>query len=363
MTFITPVDGQAAVAEHVAQLTEALSGVRAEAITLTGALTVQSKPVAVSPTAGNALTWDGTGLYAPAAPTGGAYVDESGDTMTGVLAFQGAAVDSGGAITVTSPAAVVTDRRVYGPTSAALSPTVGTSANEVGVRFSSTGALYLVAVRWYRHTGAAAPTDPKLWDSTSPATPVWSYTGVPPEWADAALGWKEHRIAAGTQPLLVAGRTYALSGAKVANTGRSVAYGAGAAPDSGIAFVAHVTGTVAGAYPPTTSTDSQLLDVALRTTLSAPDPAACGAVRLPNGTLGAVAWRNAGNTADLALTANASNQLTFNGLVVVTQAALDALTTRVATLEGQVANLLSDMAAHTHQAGTWDNLGGVANVP
>ena len=40
----------------------------------------------------------------------------------------------------------------------------------------------------------------------------------------------------------------------------------------------------------------------------------------------------------------------------------DALA-RITALEGQVADLLSDMAAHTHRAGTWDNLGGTANVP
>jgi hypothetical protein len=36
MTIVTPVDGQPAIAEHVAQLTETLTGVRAEPLTLTG---------------------------------------------------------------------------------------------------------------------------------------------------------------------------------------------------------------------------------------------------------------------------------------------------------------------------------------
>jgi len=85
-------------------------------------------------------------------------------------------------------------------------------------------------------------------------------------------------------------------------------------------------------------------------------PASAGAIRLRNAANGQIAWRNAGNTADLALTVNTSNALTFNGLVVVTQAALDALTTRVATLEAQ-------MAGHTHTSGTVDVMGGPAVMP
>ncbi len=79
--------------------------------------------------------------------------------------------------------------------------------------------------------------------------------------------------------------------------------------------------------------------------------AASGDLRLRSAR--AVAWRNAGNTADLALTTDASDRLTFGGLVVVTQAALDALTTRVTTLETQ-------MAAHKHTSGTIDQMGGTA---
>ena len=89
--------------------------------------------------------------------------------------------------------------------------------------------------------------------------------------------------------------------------------------------------------------------------------ATVGGLRLRNAD--AVAWRNAANTANLSLTANASNQLTFNGLVVVTQAALDALITRVATLEGQVATLNTRMAGHTHASGTVQNAGGTAILP
>jgi hypothetical protein len=46
-----------------------------------------------------------------------------------------------------------------------------------------------------------------------------------------------------------------------------------------------------------------------------------------------------------------------------TQAAFDALTARVATLESQVATLVSQMTAHLHHNGTWDDLGGAQFVP
>ena len=82
--------------------------------------------------------------------------------------------------------------------------------------------------------------------------------------------------------------------------------------------------------------------------------ATAGAVRLKNAT--AVSWRNQAGAANLDLTVNASNVLTFNGLVVVTQAALDALTTRVATLEAQ-------MAGPRHTSGTIDVMGGAAVMP
>jgi len=50
-------------------------------------------------------------------------------------------------------------------------------------------------------------------------------------------------------------------------------------------------------------------------------------------------------------------------IVYATQAALDAATARIATLEGQVATLMSQMTAHQHHNGTWDDLGGASFTP
>jgi outer membrane murein-binding lipoprotein Lpp len=228
MTFITPVDGQDAVAEHVAQLTEALTGVRAEEVTLTGALRLQGATA-------------GTNVL---------------QTRVAGDATQRFRVDAEGRLEWTTP---------------------------------STGAVTVSLVK--------SGTTLLLTGDLTPATTLANSLG---------------------SPTLLYQQVYARE------------------------LIAHNDST---GY--------------LR--VGATGAAAAGAIRLRNAAN--VSWRNAGNTADLALTANASNQLTWGGLVVVTQTALDALTTRVATLESQVAALTSDLEAHTHQAGTWDNLGGTANVP
>ena len=70
MSFVTPTDGIPAVAEHVAQLTETLKGNRTIPLTLTGTLTVQTKAVAVSGTAGNTVVWNTDGFYVPTPAAG-----------------------------------------------------------------------------------------------------------------------------------------------------------------------------------------------------------------------------------------------------------------------------------------------------
>lgn len=98
MTFITPVDGQPAVALHVAQLTEALSGVRAEAITLTSTLSVSgATSFAATPTVGGTpvalTTHTHTGTYLPLGGgtlTGGLTVSAGGVAVTGASTFSAA---------------------------------------------------------------------------------------------------------------------------------------------------------------------------------------------------------------------------------------------------------------------------------
>jgi hypothetical protein len=306
---------QAAADPHPGYVLESLLDAKGDLLAASAADTAGRLPLGTN---GQVLTADSTqalGVKWAAAGGGGAFVDEAGDTMSGTLAFAGAAVDSGGAIRVAGPGTAATDANVYGASTPALNPTVlmGTT-DEIGVRFSATPAQYLVAVRWYRDAaGVTTPSAVRLWDSTSTATPVWSM-GSPAAWADTAVGWKEHRLAAGTQPLLVAGRTYALS----LTTGNVTAPRGTAAyipvPDAGVTFVDFCFTATEGTYPGSASTVGTHLDPGLRPDLAATGAAGSGAVRLPTGTAGAIAWRNAGNTADLPLTVDGSNQLTFNGV-------------------------------------------------
>ena len=279
---------------------------------LTDAVTVLGKPLSVSPTAGNALTWDGTGLYA--AGGGGGGLPTTGGTMSGTITADGAAARSGGSLKVVGGGATATDARLYGSATPAFTSSAN-SSREVGLRFQSTAAQYLVAVRWYRlNTTTLAPVGVRLWDTTSTATPVWSLT-TPSAWNDTAVGWKEHRLAAGTQPLLVAGRVYALTmgtSSTASNQASLAAYTP--TPDAGLTFVEHTgtgSGQTVGVYPTSTGTTASGLDGGFRASLSAATPAASGTVRLPNGNDGAVAWRNGTDGADLSLTMDASDRLSL----------------------------------------------------
>ena len=278
----------------------------------------------LSPDAGNALALRGNGLYATdTAGSGGGgldqatadalYVNVLGDTMTGPLTAQGTGVDSGGALRVVSPAVVPADVRVYGAGSATYNPAAAVGGSvEYGVRFTPTNGMYLVAVRWYRpNTSIVAPTSVRLWDSTATGAAVWSLT-TPAAWTDTVVGWKEHRLAPGTEPVLVGGRLYALSYTASASTQfRHSSYTP--VPDAGVTFTTHVNGT-SGAYPTTTGANAFGIDPVTRTGLGTNAPAASGALRLPNGSAGRIAWRNVGDTADLPLAVNASDELTFNGV-------------------------------------------------
>ena len=281
-------------------------------------------------TDGQVLTLDaaqalGVKWAAPAGGGGGDFVELAGDTMTGTLTFNGAAVSAGGAVVVDASVAG-TDRRVYGAGSPTFAPsTGGASFDELGVAFSVSTAATLVAVRWYRlSTGQATPTAARLWDSTATGAAVWS-AATPAAWTDTAVGWKEHRLAAGTGPALVAGRTYALSygGGSVGSNTSQAAYTP--APEAPLAFGSHVLASSVGLYPATTGTTAWGIDPVVQASGGGSPPAQSGAVRLPNAAEGTLAWRNAGNTADLPLTVNTSNALTFNGSPLLTQAVADPL--------------------------------------
>ena len=205
------------------------------ALSTTGALTVQSKPVAVSPTAGNALTWDATGLYA-AGGAGGAvssvdgqtgavdlhatYCDVSGDTITGALVLQGAT-----ATTNVLQAKLAADAQPR-------------------FRADASGLL-----EW--GTGAGVPTASLSRAAANELRTNSDLTPTPTNSRDlgaAALSWRTLYCRDLTSP-----------------------------------------------------SDSGFVRVGLT------NPAAAGEVRLRN--TGALAWRNAGNTADLTLAMNANDRL------------------------------------------------------
>jgi hypothetical protein len=233
---------------------------------------------------------------------------------------------------VTGPTAAVSDARIYGASSPALPANSAQGLNrEVGLRFIPAGAVYLVAVRWYRAlTAQAVPGSVRLWDTTSTATPIWTLV-APAGWSDtpSVVGWKEQRLAAGTQPLLVAGREYVLSysvGGGVSNNDGFSNYTP--VGDTGITFTTHVSISGAGNYPTTTGTMAFGVDGAFRATISAPTPAQSGALRLPNEAAGAVAWRNGTDGADLLLYPSAADVLVFGAagstVPLLSQALADA---------------------------------------
>jgi hypothetical protein len=206
------------------------------------------------------------------------------------------------------------DANVYGagsPAATWTAPALG--ATERGTRFQVTANTYLCAVRWYRATaGLTAPSTARLWDAAAPSTPVWSTT-VLPAFADATVGWREQRLPAGTQYLLTPGLTYVLTVAAV-GTSQTQANSYTPVGDTGVTFLAHVAGAT-GAMPTTTSANANGVDPGLRTNLSLPRPANTGALRLPNGQAGLVAWRDGSDGGDHGMTFDANDRLSvrWNG--------------------------------------------------
>ena len=306
-------------------------------------------------TDGQVLTADSTQALGLRWAAGGAGLPLTGGTMTGTITSDGAAARSTGALVVVGAGATASDSRVYGATSPSYTANaLLTAGREYGVSFSSSTAVYLVAVRWYRlNAGASPPTTVRLWDSTSTASPVATVTALS-AFADSAVGWKEQRLPAGTQPLLVAGRTYVLSHTAVGST----ANGASPytpVPDAPVTWNANVSNTTGGAYPTTTSAVGYATDLAVRASLSLPDPAESGALRLPNGNQGAVAWRNGTDGGDLLLTVDAADRLTFNGVPLAAgmdQATADLRYLQLAggTLTGALVEQGATATTNVHQA-------------
>lgn len=246
----------------------------------------------------------------------------TGGTMTGTINANGAAVDSGGALRVTSPTgAGATDLNVFSDTPPISS--FGGANEEQGVRFTVTGACYFVGARWYRVSGALiAPLSVRLWDTTNTAAPIWT-VATPTEWSSASTGWREHRLAAGAQIPLVSGRTYVLTYTASSSGNQGVMLSHTPTPDAGITWSANLMGAV-GTYVTNTTPNAYPADPIIRTTLSSNAPSGSGAVRLPNGALGAVAWRNGADSGDLGLTVDGSDRLAFGGVPLLTQQVADA---------------------------------------
>lgn len=227
------------------------------------------------------------------------YVNVTGDTLTGTLV--GPTVRATTALVVQS--AIGATARVYGAGSPAFAPGATPIASEMGVRFRGTTAVTLTGCRWYRTSaGQTVPPTVRLWDTTSTASPVATFTGSDlAAFADTATGWKTATF--GAPQTLVAGRDYVLS-YDHNNTNLSYQTTYTPVPDAPLVFVDHRSGTRA-VYPTTTGTSAFAIDPVV--TGAPPPVAAAGEVRLPN--VGALAWRNAADTADLSLSLDASDRL------------------------------------------------------
>ena len=244
----------------------------------------------------------------------GPFVDEIGDTMSGTLHFHGANVDDEGAIRIVPLGAAGTDVHAYGAGGATFSPVLGGgTTDEQGLRFRCTHDSVLVAVRWYRtNTGQPVPySGARLWDTTATTSPLWNVTS-PTEWSTTTVGWKEYRFPAGEEIPLIGGRDYVIAYGGESPGSSTTAAGYVPEPDGPLTFVGHVWLGTAGSYPVNTGTTAYGIDPVIRVATANP-PATSGAIRLPNGTAGTIAWRNGADTANNTLHVSAANALLYNG--------------------------------------------------
>lgn len=92
------------------------------------------------------------------------------------------------------------------------------------------------------------------------------------------------------------------------------------------------------------------------------NPAAAGVVRLANGD--SVSWRNVANSADLALTTNASNRLALAGVEQVDLSSAQTLTNKTLTapvLSGSVSGTAVLPTTVTHTQSAWVTMTGLTN--
>jgi hypothetical protein len=240
----------------------------------------------------------------------GPWVDEAGDTMTGTLRFAGVDATADGAVVVYGVTS--TAGHLYGPDSPPYAPDAVLAADdEWGVRFAVSATRYLVALRWYRtHAAMPPPGAVRLWDSTAPGAPLATWSAYP-AFADPALGWKEHALPTAEQAALEPLRQYTLSYTPGSSAQQGqVSYTP--VPVAGLTLVGFYRNATPGQYPDlgaiSTSIDGDFRES------QAADPAGSGAIRLPNGAPGVIAWRNAANSGDHTLTVDASDQLVFDGV-------------------------------------------------
>ena len=226
------------------------------------------------------------------------YVNTAGDAMSGDLATP----------TLTVVATSTVSARVYGASTPTFAPSsLSVSGTDLGVRFRATpvaGAPALIQVRWYRVTaGAFTPASVRLWDTTTSGVVATVPAGDLTPFVDTAVGWK---VATLTTPFtLASGREYVLAFGQVSGTyGRHTSYTP--VPDAPVAFVANVSGPTGAAMPATGSPNAYGLDPVVQAVAATQPPAAAGAVRLRNAA--DITWRNAANTADLALTVDATQR-------------------------------------------------------
>jgi hypothetical protein len=259
--------------------------------------------VRLSPDAGNALALRGNGLFA---------TDTTGGGAGGGLATDPLADAKGDVFAASGPDAV--GRLPAGANGLVLT---ADSAQALGVGWAAP------ATQSHGHGGSAGD------GGVIPYLPLTGGTltgALTLQGAAAATNVLQAKLAADTQPRFRSdasgrlewgpGGATAPAAALYRNSGGALETTAALVPDAtntrSLGTSATAWSSVWGLLLQTPNTGSLVLGVSL--------PASAGAIRLRNAANGLVAWRNAGNTADLTLTVDASDRFAFTSDVLVTEA-------------------------------------------